>query len=219
MQKPYRIVNFDRTGRYLDFESAILVKIVAENELDYYFDCLIRPDCEEEIMRMENWLMFKDVPGKYAKIKSIAADHKYGKLWYLDLENDFIKRLTSVTNHNTGEGFIRPILQVIMVNPDIDIIDAKKNGISYKGRTAAQIRLDELKLPLEGEKGNQYYIIGKDQYGDYYGIPYDYQDENFHTMFKVDEIEINPYNGHITVKKRNVGVYNPILGQFHKFAQ
>ena len=152
MVKQYSIVGFGKTGRYLDFDDAILVKIVSADELDYYMDIKDNPAYEEEQMQCEHWLMFKNYPGKLQQIRRKAEDCQEGKVWYIDLENDFVLRSTSITNQQTGEGFIRPICQVIMVNPDLDIIDAKAKGESYKGRNAAEKYLDELGLALEGEE-------------------------------------------------------------------
>ena len=217
MVKQYTIVGFGRTGRYLDFADAILVKLVSADELDYYRDIQDDPAYEEEQMQCEHWLMFKNYPGKLQQIRRKAEDCQDGKVWYLDLENDFVLRSTSITNQQTGEGFIRPIYQVIMVNPDLDIIDAKAKGESYKGRNAAEKHLDELGLALEGDD-EKYYVIGKDASGEYYGIQYNYTEE-FHGMFYVDAISINAYNGHITPKRHKVGVYNPMTGEVVKFAQ
>ncbi|WP_301202909.1 hypothetical protein [uncultured Parabacteroides sp.] len=216
MVKQYKTVEYGRTGRYQDFAEAILVKVVPADEFDYYIDIKDDPDSEEEVMQLENWLMFKYSPDKYETITSIVRRCDRGGVWYLDLDTDFILRSTFITNNNTGSQFMRPIYQVVMVNSNLDMVDAKENGTAYKGRTGTQKRLDELNLPLEGTD-IKYYMIGNAINGKYYGIPYDYKEE-YNGHFFVDEVRVNPYNGAITVVKSKAGIYNPLMRQFFKFA-
>lgn len=216
MVKQYTIVGFGKTGKFLDFSDAILVKVVQSDELDYYEEIKDDPAYEEEQMQCEQWLMFKNYPGKLQWVREKAINSQNGKVWYLDIDNDFITRSISLTDNETGEGFFRPISQVIMVNSNLDAVEAKEKGISYKGRSGVQIALDELGLTLEGTD-LQYYVIGKDKAGKLFGIPYEYKEED-NGLFYVDEISINPFNGEISVKKKKVGIYNPMLGQLMKFA-
>lgn len=216
MVKQYKTVEFGRTGRYQDFAEAISVKGVPADEFDYYIEIKDDPDSEEEVMQLENWLMFKFSLDKYETITSIARRCDRGGVWYLDLNNDFILRSTFITGHNTGNQYMRPIYQVVMVNPNLDMVDAKENGTAYKGRTGTQKRLDELNLSLEGTD-IKYYIIGNAIDGKYYGIPYEYMEE-YNGHFIVDEVIVNPYNGAITVVKSKAGIYNPLMRQFFKFA-
>lgn len=215
MVKQYIIVEYGKAGKYLDFPEAILVKVVEADEKEYYEDIKDDPSYEEEQMQCEHWLMFNNYPGKLRWIAEKAAGCQNGKVWYLDINNDFVTRSTSITNHQTGEGFIRPISQVVMVKPNLDAVEAKENGDAYRGRNGAQKHLDEIGLTLEGTE-IKYYIIGKDSDGKYYGIPYEYTEE-YHGHFYVDEITINPFNGEISLRKHKVGIYNPLLRQFMKF--
>lgn len=216
MVKQYTIVGFGKTGKFLDFSDAILVKVVSSDEIDYYEDIKDDRSYEEEKMQCEHWLVFKNYPGKYQWITEKAYRCEDGDVWYLDISKDFVKRSMSLTDNTTGESFIRPICQVVLVNPNMDAVEAKEKGKAYKGRNGVQKHLDELGLPLEG-KDIKYYVIGQGKDGELFGIPYDYN-EDYNGHFYCDEIAINPFNGGVSLKKRKVGIYNPMLRQFMKFA-
>lgn len=216
MVKQYSIVGYGNAGHYLDFEDAILVKVVSTDDMNSYSEFIKDPSCEEERMQCEHWLMFKNYHGKYHWVQQKVTDCDNGKVWYLDIENDFITRSTCITNNKTGDSFIRPICQVVMINPSLDAVEAKEKGEPYKGRNGVQKRLDELELPLEGNE-IKYYIVGKDSDDEYYGIAYDYEEKG--GLYYADRIYINPFNRDISVKELKVGVYNPMRRQLMKFVK
>ena len=223
----YRIVEMGRTGEYMDFQSAILVKVIPYDFIDYYYNHKNDSDYEEVVANNEKWLMFKDYPGK----DHWLIDKEDCEYWNLDLE-DFIPKYTSITNHKTGEMRLRTIYQVIMVNSNLDVIEAKEKGISYQGKSGSRKLLESLDLLLIGKDDNLYYLVSElEEYDDNglyrwhaYGIP-DRNGNSENGMYYVDEIIVwndSDANNRMKVTrvlKEKVGIYNYLTNQLFRFKE
>lgn len=247
MNKLYHIFEIGMLGKYQDFDEAILVKVIPADWIDEFYN--LGPDNdndEEEYHRLQEWLVFKNYPGKMRWLSQKQDLCEAGEYWSLDLE-DFVSRLTSITNKETGQGFLRPLHQVIMVEDEMDIVESKEFGVKYNGRTGSQKRLDELGLELVGCGDKKYYLIsGMEELEDepfnpkcdarfwtifgenkakrwsVYAIPYNCPDAPG-GMYQIDKIVLcmNGEGEHdfvvVRVEIENYGIYNYLTKEAYKF--
>jgi hypothetical protein len=248
MQKEYYIIEMGMIGKYLDFDDALLVKVIPADMVEEFYS-LNHEDIndEEEYNSLQRWLIFKNYPGKYEWLiqkQDMCYEDGY---WSLDLE-DFIGRFTCMTNKKTGESIVRTLYQVIMIKDNMDAVEAKENNYNYTGRTGSQKLLDELGLELVGKDENKYYLVSemkelpKEKFDsehdmrffavfgeematrwEAYAIPYNCEDAP-NGMYHVDRIVLC-MNGEgesdlvvVRVEKKNYGIYNYLTRELFKFA-
>ena len=216
----YHIIEMGKAGRFQDFEDAILVKVIPVDFIDYYYNNEDDYDYEENINQNQVWLMFKNYPGKEKWLLEKARNCDMERYWDIDLEK-FIPHFMSITDNKTGEGFVRSIYQVIMIDSNLDAIDASEKGISYKGRTGHQQLLDSFGLTLIGTASKRYYILSQINNMEFYAIPY-YGEANEAGLFYFDKIKVKKNvagdNGFEVIDiVDKVGVYNYLTRQIFTF--
>ena len=169
MKEKVYITEVGLAGSFNEFNEAILVKVIPIDFLDYYHNNQEDKDYNETILQLlddmyetlkqtEQWLMFNRYDGKDQWVMGKKQKCDCGMYWEIDYDN-FICRSMCITNRQTGEGFIRPIYQVIMTNYNIDAVEASELGTKRIGRNGVQKALDELNLQLIGESGYMYYLL------------------------------------------------------------
>ena len=169
----YSIIGMGHVGRFNDFDDAILVKVIPADFLDYYENQQDEDDYEDTINQVQRWLMFKNYPGKEEWLERKLDNCELHKFWDIDFEK-FVPKMTTITNNRTGDSFLRSIYQVIMVEENLDVVEASEKGISYKGRSGHQQILDNLGLILVGSLDCRYYLLNDDlTTGSAYAIPYE----------------------------------------------
>ncbi len=222
IEKVY-ITEMGLAGSFNEFKEAILVKVIPVDFLDYYRNNKFDEDYEETLQQTEKWLMFNRYPEKDQWLIDKKENCDCGFYWEIDLDN-FICRSTYITDHKTGEGFIRPIYQVIMTNYNIDAVEANEIGAFSTGRTGIQRSLDELNLTLIGANDSLYYLLTDIQSDNStYAIPYNLVGD-VGGLMRVDKIIVQKNssgkNGYVVISaKTNYGVYNPLTREIFKFVE
>ena len=223
MKQKYCIIEMGRMGKYINFEDALLVVVVRTNELKEYYNLdEYAPNYEEQMHNMQSWLVFKNYPGKMEWLEKKEAMCENGKYWEIDLD-DFICRPTTITKKRTGEAFMRPLHQVIMVNERLDVVEAKEQGLTLNYRNGAQKILDELGLKLVGKSDKKYYIVSSLEGSKAYAIPYDVSN-NDGGMYQIDLIvlgfdtDAESSISVVKVEKEEWGVFNYLTRQLFGFA-
>lgn len=222
MKEKVYIIEIALAGSFNEFNESILVKVIPIDFLDYYRYNQEDKDYNETLQQTEQWLMFNRYDGKDQWVMDKKQNCDSGKYWEIDYDN-FICRSTYITNKQTGEGFIRPIYQVIMTNYDIDAVEASELGAKRIGRNGVQKALDELNLRLIGDSGSMYYLLTNIQADNSaYAIPYDSVHESGGCMY-FDKITMQKShlgkNGYIVLSiKTDYGIYNPLTKEIFTFA-
>ena len=222
MKEKVYITEVGLAGSFNEFNEAILVKVIPIDFLDYYHNNQEDKDYNETLKQTEQWLMFNRYDGKDQWVMGKKQKCDCGMYWEIDYDN-FICRSMCITNRQTGEGFIRPIYQVIMTNYNIDAVEASELGTKRIGRNGVQKALDELNLQLIGESGSMYYLLTNIRADNSaFAIPYDLVHESGGCMY-FDKITVQKShfgkNGYIVLSiKPDYGIFNPLTKEVFTFA-
>lgn len=209
-------------GKVLDFENAIMVKVIPSDFVHFYYYEKSDPDYKEIVMNNEKLLLFNNYNGKERWLAKKEYDSDEGIYWEIDLE-DFTPGHVHETDHETGDVYLRTLYVVNMVNSHLDVVEAKEKGMSVSVKTGSQRLLEQSDLPIVGRGDRKFYLVGYDNDGYAYGISYNSPERDEGGHFKVDQLiyeDDDMAEGGIRIIhiKRYVGIYNYLIGQFFKFA-
>lgn len=224
MKKKYCITQIGHLpGKVLNFEKAIMVKVIPSDFVHFYYYEKSDPNYKEIVMDNEKLLLFNNYKGKEQWLAKKENDSDEGNYWEIDLE-DFIPAHVHETDQETGDVYLRTLYVVNMVNSHLDIIEAKERGMSMSVKTGSQRILEQLDLEIVGKDDRKFYIVGYDNDGYAYGISYNSPERDEGGNFKVDQLIYEDdvlAEGGISIihVKKNVGIYAYMTRQFFKFAE
>lgn len=210
-------------GKVLDFERAIMVKVIPSDFVHFYYYEKSDPNYKEIVMDNEKLLLFNNYKGKEQWLAKKEYDSDEGNYWEIDME-DFTPAHVHETDQETGDVYLRTLYVVNMVNSHLDIIEAKERGMSMSVKTGSQRILEQLDLEIVGRDDRKFYIVGYDNDGYAYGISCNSPERDEGGNFMVDcliyEDDVLAEGGiRIIHVKKNVGIYAYMTRQFFKFAE
>ena len=224
MKKKYCITQIGHLpGKVLDFEKAIMVKVIPSDFVHFYYYEKSDPNYKEIVMNNEKLLVFNNYYGKERWLAKKEHESEEGIYWEIDLE-DFTPAHVHETDQETGDVYLRTIYVVNMVNSHLDVIEAKERGMSVSVKTGSQKILEQLDLELVGRGDRKFYLVGYDNDGYAYGISCNSPEKDEGGNFMVDQLiyeeDVMAEGGiRIIHIKKDVGIYAYMTRQFFKFAE
>ncbi len=222
MKKQYYITEIGHLpGKVLDFDKAIMVKVIPSDFVHFFYHEQNDPDYEERVLNEEKLLVFKNYSGKEGWLDKKWHECEKRKYWEIDLEDFTPAHLHE--NRPNGEILLRSMYMVNLVNSSLDIVEAKDKGMHFSVKTGSQRLLEKSNLKVIGGD-RKYYLIGYDKEGYGYGISYNSPERDEGGNFKVDKLiceDDRTAEGGIRVMhiaKRNAGIFAYMTGQLFTFA-
>ena len=210
-------------SKFFNIDKPIMVKVIPSDLIDYYLNNQRDIDYDENIRDNERWLVFQNYPGKISWLKDKEWACENDDYWDIDFE-DFIPHMMSIKEFSTGESFMRCMYEVIMVNQNLDVIEAKEQGLDINTKTGSQHLLESLDLDTFGEGEDEYCIVSIDKEKKIvYAISCVSPERDAAGNFHVDALYClrrSPDDDSWCVIKTEkfVGIYNYLTRQVFKFA-